>query len=304
MIRQDSRSGFTIVELLIVIVVIAILAAITIVAYNGIRQSAELSALKSDLSQQMKNMAAYRVTNNETYPATLAAARTAGMFQDGARTQFVAYLTSPDNTQYCASGQNGSSGPYWSVTSRASAPVPGLCVENLIRNPSFETGIGLWALGGAVPVVNRVAGGEMGEFRIAMSRAAPVSDAQFNMTGPLESNVEYSVAYWASSTSPTCYMSNQFSRNVVGYSPFANVAETKTSTPTIYRATGTSPSNTSQYRWRITPCADGNGTVYYDGFTAVRASFPLKTPYDGDSEGWFWTGTPHASTSIGPAEPL
>lgn len=31
-----SRSGFTIVELLIVIVVIAILAAISIVAYNGI----------------------------------------------------------------------------------------------------------------------------------------------------------------------------------------------------------------------------------------------------------------------------
>lgn len=32
-----SRSGFTIVELLIVIVVIGILAAVTIVAYNGVQ---------------------------------------------------------------------------------------------------------------------------------------------------------------------------------------------------------------------------------------------------------------------------
>ena len=36
MIRTDKH-GFTIVELLIVIVVIAILAAITVVAYNGIQ---------------------------------------------------------------------------------------------------------------------------------------------------------------------------------------------------------------------------------------------------------------------------
>ena len=45
-IRQP---GFTIVELLIVIVVIGILAAITIVAYNGISQRAFDATLKSDL---------------------------------------------------------------------------------------------------------------------------------------------------------------------------------------------------------------------------------------------------------------
>ena len=45
-----SRSkGFTIVELLIVVVVIAILAAITIVAYSGITKQATESVLKSNL---------------------------------------------------------------------------------------------------------------------------------------------------------------------------------------------------------------------------------------------------------------
>lgn len=44
--KIDSR-GFTIVELLIVIVVIAILAAITIVAYNGIQNRSKLSSAQS-----------------------------------------------------------------------------------------------------------------------------------------------------------------------------------------------------------------------------------------------------------------
>lgn len=52
--KQASTRGFTIVELLIVIVVIAILAAITIVAYNGIRQRAVASALQADLSSASK----------------------------------------------------------------------------------------------------------------------------------------------------------------------------------------------------------------------------------------------------------
>jgi len=47
-VRKDT-TGFTIVELLIVIVVIAILAAITIVSYNGIRGRAEAAAMSSDL---------------------------------------------------------------------------------------------------------------------------------------------------------------------------------------------------------------------------------------------------------------
>lgn len=42
--RGQSQTGFTIVELLIVVVVIAILAAITIVSYNGIQQRALNSA--------------------------------------------------------------------------------------------------------------------------------------------------------------------------------------------------------------------------------------------------------------------
>lgn len=50
------QQAFTIVELLIVIVVVAILAAITVVAYNGITNNAKQASLKSDLSTAAKKI--------------------------------------------------------------------------------------------------------------------------------------------------------------------------------------------------------------------------------------------------------
>jgi len=46
---SHQRQGFTIVELLIVVVVIAILAAITVVSYNGITQQSTSAVAKQDL---------------------------------------------------------------------------------------------------------------------------------------------------------------------------------------------------------------------------------------------------------------
>lgn len=53
--------GFTIVELLIVIVVIGILAAITIVSYTGIQKQAAASVLKSDLKNAQTQLGIIRV---------------------------------------------------------------------------------------------------------------------------------------------------------------------------------------------------------------------------------------------------
>ena len=51
------------------IVVIAILAAISIVAYNGIRERARASAAPSALSQAAKKLSLYAIDNGSAYPA-------------------------------------------------------------------------------------------------------------------------------------------------------------------------------------------------------------------------------------------
>ena len=73
MTQQTKSRGFTIVELLIVIVIIAILAAITIVAYTGITKKANSSAAAANAGGVMRVSEAYAADadpggGNGTYP--------------------------------------------------------------------------------------------------------------------------------------------------------------------------------------------------------------------------------------------
>lgn len=66
---RKTISGFTIVELLIVIVVVAILAAISIVAYNGIQDRAEASKTVTAVKAYKEALTMYRLDHGE-YPVT------------------------------------------------------------------------------------------------------------------------------------------------------------------------------------------------------------------------------------------
>ena len=67
--KANEREGFTIVDLLIVIVVIGILATVSLVAYTGIQAKAADVVLKSDLKQAQTQLELDRMYNN-SYLAT------------------------------------------------------------------------------------------------------------------------------------------------------------------------------------------------------------------------------------------
>ena len=68
--NSSKKNGFTIVELLIVIVVIAILATITVVAFNGIMDRAKATSLQADLNNASKKLKLYQADYGY-YPTSL-----------------------------------------------------------------------------------------------------------------------------------------------------------------------------------------------------------------------------------------
>ena len=121
--RFYKQSGFTIVELLIVIVVIGILAAITIVAYNGIQNRANIANVQAALSQVVARLESYSVENNSTYPSALSAA---GINNTPGTTY--TYVTNSATTppSYCVTATtNGVS--YYVDRSTGTTPVAGPC---------------------------------------------------------------------------------------------------------------------------------------------------------------------------------
>src|SRR6476620_11642701 len=65
--KSRNSGGFTIVELLIVIIVISILATITVVAFNGVRQRAEESRLATVINTYSKALKLYKAETG-SYP--------------------------------------------------------------------------------------------------------------------------------------------------------------------------------------------------------------------------------------------
>ncbi|MEO7904514.1 MAG: prepilin-type N-terminal cleavage/methylation domain-containing protein [Candidatus Saccharimonadales bacterium] len=66
MVDRRKKDGFTIVELLIVIVVIGILATITIVSYNGVQKRANDTKRVSDINALSKGMTMWAVQTDKT----------------------------------------------------------------------------------------------------------------------------------------------------------------------------------------------------------------------------------------------
>ena len=69
---MKAKRGFTLVEILIVVVILGILAAIVIPQFTGASTQAKLSALVSDLQTMRSQVELYKLEHNEQLPSAAA----------------------------------------------------------------------------------------------------------------------------------------------------------------------------------------------------------------------------------------
>jgi len=139
---MSKQTGFTIVELLVVIVVIGILAAITIVSYAGITNRATIASIQSDLTSASTLLKMDQITT-ESFPTTLALANSGKGITPSQTMDSVIYI--PDNTSnpktFCLQYKKGTN--TYAVDS-TSSPSKGVCLINLVVNGDFRNGTSGW----------------------------------------------------------------------------------------------------------------------------------------------------------------
>lgn len=132
-----AQAGFTIVELLVVIVVIGILTTLVIVAYNGIQQRAKIAVIQSDLEQGAKQLETYRfgTSTSEQYPADQA---TANLKASSGTTLNYQVNNSAVPPSYCLTAVNGSLN--YRVSNTSTTPTVGTCTGVLASGASCPNG--------------------------------------------------------------------------------------------------------------------------------------------------------------------
>jgi len=319
-----KQKGFTIVELLIVVVVIAILAAITIVAYNGIQNRAKSAATQSAASQALRKINTFAVTNGDSYPVS---AGTDGIDNlsalsinnNGAMNyQYVANNATNPKT-FCLTVTNQTISYF--VSNAVGTPQLGGCaghsqngvtkVTNIALNPhALSTGTawtnqtpsgstltyeptGAQDGGSAFKIVTTISG----QIRIAIPRqAVSVADGDVVTVGvdifaPVATQVQVELGT-SSGTFPKGAVINLTAgwNRVNGSVP---ITSTSAGTLSLVQISGVSTTLPAGQTWRATKA------IITIGPTAYQYA-------DGDSTNWVWTtpASPAASTSTGPPTAL
>jgi type IV pilus assembly protein PilA len=110
--NDENEKGFTLIELMVVIIIIGILAAIAIPAFLNQRQNAWDASVKSDLGNAAIAAASYSVQNNGSYAGTPAMTivllqSTYGLVVTPGNTLTMGAITA---NSYIITGSNASSG--------------------------------------------------------------------------------------------------------------------------------------------------------------------------------------------------
>jgi prepilin-type N-terminal cleavage/methylation domain-containing protein len=307
---RGATAGFTIVELLIVIVVIAILATITIVAYNGIQNRAKESSVQSAASQVAKKVLAFAPLNTDMYPLEASYRTDLGLPADTDQLTYD-YFVSDDRKSFCVSTTNTTTNPITAYASTQSGQtVSGRCAKNLVANPSFETLSGANVVGvttsGRVSIESSAIGVVNGSRSLKLTATYASSRDTFSdlANWGVQPNKTYTVLISYTLADPLPAAGPRFRFNIGNNDMNSPVGTTPVGTRQISWTFSTGSSVSPLNFLRLMPGSlAGEPPTYFDSLMIIEGDRPLRYG-DGSLPNWSWTGAPHASSSFGPSTAL
>lgn len=303
---RHMRAGFTIVELLIVIVVIGILAAITIVAYNGIQNRARVSSVSTALSQAAKKLAVYQVDNPDVYPADKTALDALGVKDSGNVTyQYARTAGTPES--YCLTATNGTTS--YKISNTSTIPSAGGCaghgvggiaaITNLVGNPK---GINPTATGWFRPLVPA---DMTTTSNVSFSSRTDWNRIAYNGTGNSTARLRLPLASLTNGTSYTTsvLLGNNNASAITVFLDFCDQGATSTvlQAGEVKRFAFTASRSTYDTTYSFVDLSLGaqatgvlvNEAIVTEGTTTYNYA-------DGNTTNWVWNGTANNATSTGP----
>ncbi|MDX2375631.1 prepilin-type N-terminal cleavage/methylation domain-containing protein [Microbacterium sp. LRZ72] len=311
-----QRRGFTIVELLIVIVVIAILAAITIVAYNGIQNQAKAAAAQAAAKQALTKIQTYAVQNADQYPSDLTAA---GLSNSGDTSYQYRVDNSASPKTFCLTATTEDRSYFVSTTT--GRPMAGACdghavdggalITNLATNPSFSTGSTGWSaysssIGRVTSPWSADGNGSLritavGQDSFASTSFPANAGESCTVTGVIRIEAPQTGSMAGTTQQRSIFLSFLNASNTHlgtgGTDPATAMAPNSAGVYEL-RATGTAPVGTERLSVRLYNGAT-SGSVYWDQIMVAEGA-THHSYADGGSPGWIWNGSPNNSTSTGP----
>lgn len=312
MIHSKHRmGGFTIVELLVVIVVIGIIAGITIVSYTAITNNAKKQTAKTDAQTMAAQLTKYK-SENGTFPADLSSLSSS--FSVDSSFQYT--YDSTAGTYCLTASVEGASAYVRSGNSNAQeggCPGHGVngapAVVNLADNPSGETnnngvsGYFSSPLSARTPIANAVSGSY--QFETITNSTTSSQGLIHQITTSAKAGQAYRCSVSLRGTAGTAVaVSGRFSTSTFAYISEGAGAQTVALTSTWQRVSigFTSPANTAvlYVQYRLTSPASGR-TIQSDALMCTEGTAD-HTYADGTFPNWAWRGTAHGSRSSGPAQ--